>query len=170
MNRFCCDKVYQKELFAKKKMEVSNLKQQSKLKAAKYCAYQERTQQEVRNKLYEYGLHTEAVEEVLTELIMDGFISEERYAQAFCRGKFNQNKWGRVKIERALKQKGLSAYCIRQGMKEIDEADYRAQLGQLLDRKWEALADEDDYARKHKTARYLLGKGYEADLIWQLLN
>lgn len=151
-------------------MEVTNLKQQSKVKAAKYCAYQERTQQEVRDKLYQYGLHREAVEEVLTELIMEDFINEERYAQSFCRGKFSQNKWGRIKIEQALKQKGLSPYCIRKGMKEISEEDYRMQLSQLLDRKWKSLEGEDDYARRHKTARYLLGKGYEADLIWQFLG
>ncbi len=75
-------------------MPVTTLRQQSKTKAARYCAYQERTQQEVRDKLYSYGLYTDMVEEVLTELIMEGFVSEERYAQAYCRGKFMSNKWG----------------------------------------------------------------------------
>lgn len=147
-------------------MAVTTLKQQAKVKAAKYCAYQERTQQEVRDKLYQYGLYSDAVEEVLTELITEGFVNEERYAQAFSRGKFNQNKWGRVKIEMMLRQKGLSNYCIQAGLKEIAEEDYQQQIRELISKKWNSLEGEDDYNRKHKTVRYLMGKGYEPDLIW----
>lgn len=147
-------------------MAITTLKQQGKVKAAKYCAYQERTQQEVRDKLYQYGLYSDAVEEVLTELIMEGFVNEERYAQAFCRGKFNQNKWGRIKIVSMLRQKGLSNYCIQIGLKEISEEEYQAQIKALVHKKWAALEDEDDYSRKHKTVRYLMGKGYEPDLVW----
>lgn len=151
-------------------MTITNLRQQAKAKAAKYCAYQERTQQQVRDKLYQYGLYSDAVEEVLSELITDGFINEERYAQAFCRGKFSQNKWGRIKIELGLKQKGLSPYCIRKGMKEIDENDYQQQLSDLCERKWQSLEGEDIYQRKNKTARYLMGKGYESDMVWRAVE
>ncbi len=70
----------------------------AKLKAADFCAYQERSQQEVRDKLYTYGLHEEEVEEVITELIIDGFISEERFAKAYAGGKFRIKGWGRRKI------------------------------------------------------------------------
>jgi len=151
-------------------MTITNLRQQAKAKAAKYCAYQERTQQEVRNKLYQYGLYREAVEEVLSELISDGFVNEERYAQAYCRGKFSQNRWGRIKIEMGLKQKGISSYCIRKGMKEIDENDYQQQLEELCARKWQSLEGEDSFARKNKTARYLMGKGYETALVWKTIE
>lgn len=151
-------------------MTITNLRQQAKVKAAKYCAYQERTQQEVRDKLYQYGLYSDAVEEVLSELITDGFVNEERYAQAYCRGKFSQNKWGRIKIEIGLKQKGLSPYCIRKGMKEIEEEDYLEQLNDLCKRKWQSLEGEDLYQRKNKTARYLMGKGYENELVWRTLE
>ncbi len=149
-------------------MTITNLKQQSRAKAMKYCAYQERTQQEVRDKLYSYGLYPDAVEDVLTELITEGFISEERYAQSFVRGKFRQNKWGRTKIRRGLQQKQISDYCIRQGMKEIDEEAYGETLNNLMQKKWDALSNEDVYARKNKTVRYVLGKGYEADLAWPI--
>lgn len=149
---------------------ITTWKQQAKVKAAKYCAYQERTQQEVRNKLYSYGLYSDAVEEVLSELISEGFVNEERFAQAFARGKFRSNKWGRVKIELGLRQKGLSDYCIRSGLVEISEADYRETLQSLIQKKWNSLEKEDIYARKHKTARYALGKGYESALIWKILG
>ncbi len=136
----------------------------------KYCAYQERTQQEVRDKLYSYGLYPDAVEEVLTDLITEDFINEERYAQSFARGKFRQNRWGRIKIRRALQQKKLSRYCIEKGMQEIDPAAYEETLTKLMHDKWNSLAAEDSYARKHKTVRYVLGKGYESELAWSIAN
>ena len=151
-------------------MSVTNLKQQSRAKAMKYCAYQERTQQEVRDKLYSYGLYPDAVEEVLTELITEDFVNEERYAQSFARGKFRQNKWGRIKISRSLQQKGISRYCIAQGMQEINEADYYDTLFQLMSRKWKSLADDDAYQRKNKTVRYVVSKGYEAELAWKVVD
>lgn len=150
--------------------KITTWKQQAKAKAAKYCAYQERTQQEVRDKLYSYGLYPDLVEEILSELISDGFVNEERFAQAFARGKFRSNKWGRVKIELGLRRKGLSEYCIRSGLQEIDEAAYRETLQQLLQKKWQSLYREEPYVRKHKTARYALSKGYESELIWQILG
>lgn len=151
-------------------MPVTTLRQQAKAKAARYCAYQERTQQEVRNKLYSYGLSSDVVEDLLAELIMEGFVNEERYAQAFCRGKFASNKWGKIKISLALKQKGISEYCIRTGMQEIEEEDYQALLKNLIDKKQSSLNDEDEYTRKHKTAHYVIGKGYEPELVWQILG
>ncbi len=149
-------------------MSIINLKQQSRAKAMKYCAYQERTQQEVRDKLYSYGLYPDAVEEVLTDLISEDFVNEERYAQSFARGKFRQNRWGRIKISRSLQQKQLSRYCVEKGLQEIDPEAYEETLLKLMSDKWATLAQEDSYARKHKTVRYVLGKGYEADLAWRV--
>ena len=150
--------------------KITTWKQQAKVKAAKYCAYQERTQQEVRDKLYSYGLYSDAVEEVLADLVSEGFVNEERFAQAFARGKFRNNKWGRIKIELGLRQKGLSDYCIRSGLQEISEEAYRETLQSLIRKKWDSLDREEPFARKHKTARYALGKGYDSDLVWKILG
>ena len=150
-------------------MSITNLKQQSRAKAMKYCAYQERTQQEVRDKLYSYGLYPDAVEEVLTDLISEDFVNEERYAQSFARGKFRQNRWGRIKIRRELQQKKLSRYCVEKGLQEIDPEAYEETLFKLMSDKWATLAQEENYARKHKTVRYVLGKGYEAELAWKMV-
>lgn len=151
-------------------MPVTTLRQQSKAKAAKYCAYQERTQQEVRDKLYSYGLSRDVVEDVLAELITEGFVNEERYAKAFCRGKFINNKWGRIKIAIALRQKGISEYCIRTGLEEIDEEEYHTLLKSLIEKKWKSLSHEEKYVKKHKTARYAIGKGFEPELTWKILG
>lgn len=137
-------------------------------KAARYCAYQERYQQEVRDKLYSYGLHSEDVENILTDLITEGFINEERYAVAYAGGKFRIKQWGRVKIEYELTRRGLSAYCIRKGLGAIDQDSYRQTLIKLLIQKKQAFPSLPPLLVKNKVFQYLFRKGYEQSLITEI--
>lgn len=142
----------------------------AKLKAGNYCAYQERTHQEVRDKLYALDLFRDEVEEILTELISENFINEERYAKTFASGKFRLKHWGRRKIIYALKQKHISPYCVDQAMKEIQDDEYEQTALSLIEKKRSQLSGEDSFILKNKIARYLIGKGFESELVWTLLN
>jgi regulatory protein len=75
-------------------------------KIQRYCAYQERSHKEVKNKLYEYGLYPGQVDELLSQLISEGFLNEERFAKAFAGGRFRMKKWGRLKIKNELEFNG----------------------------------------------------------------
>ncbi len=143
---------------------------QAKAKAEVYCAYQERSQQEVRDKLYHWGLHSATVEEVIAELIADGFLNEERFALAYASGKFRMNGWGRHKIKQGLSQKAVSAPLIRAALSSLDEGEYRHKLLGLLQAKARSEKEKQPYKRKNKLVRYALGKGYESELILELLN
>ncbi|MDO6392366.1 regulatory protein RecX [Pontibacter sp. BT731] len=135
------------------------------IKAAAYCAYQERTQQEVRTKLYTYGLEPDDVEEIIVRLGQEKMLDEERYAQAYVRGKYGLKKWGRRKIVQGLKAKGISEYCIKQGLKEIDYDVYEQNLQQLLEKKNATEKEKNPFARRQKLSYYLMSKGYESDLV-----
>lgn len=135
-----------------------------------YCAYQERSHREVKEKLYSYGLFKNEVEELLTRCITEGFLNEERFAKAFAGGKFRMKKWGRLKIERELQQRGLSSTCIARGLKEVDPRDYTQTLRALLAQKLKTTPATNSYARKNRVARFAIGKGYEPELVWSLLN
>jgi regulatory protein len=137
----------------------------AKLKAADFCAYQERSQQQVRDKLYDYGLHFDEVEEILTELIMEGFINEERFARAFIGGKFRMKKWGKQKILQSLRPHKISEYCIRKGMEEIDPEDYWQALLEHTEKKYAQLSGSSPYIIKGKLTQHLYAKGFESDLI-----
>lgn len=137
----------------------------AKLKAADYCAYQERSQQEVRDKLYSYGLHQDEVEEVISELIVDGFINEERFAKAYVGGKFRVKGWGRRKIMQGLKQHRISEYCINKGMQEIDPDAYYETLLKFAEKKLPQIKSDSEYIIKGKLTQHLVAKGFEMDLI-----
>ncbi len=143
---------------------------EAKNKGAKYCAYQERTQQEVRKKLYDWGFYGDDVEEVIAYLIAENFINEERYAVAYALGHFKLKKWGKIKIKQGLKQKGISGYCINKGLAEIKQVDYELLIENLLSKKYKQLPASTYYIRVNKTVRYLLQKGFEPALVWAKAN
>lgn len=143
---------------------------QAKSKAEAYCAYQERSQQEVRDKLYYWGLHRTDVEEVIAGLITDNYLNEERFAMAYASGKFRMNGWGKHKIKQGLVQKAVSAPLIRMALRSLDEGEYREKLLNLLQAKGRLERESHPVRRKNKLMRYALGKGYESELILELLN
>jgi len=154
---------------AKEKQKITN-PDLALVKLQSWCAYQERCQQEARDKLYELGLWPEAVENIISKLIEDNFINEERFAMQFARGKFNIKKWGRIKIKIELKQKRISDYCIKKALQQIDEETYMATLQKLLETKRRLTSEKNPIKLKYKLLTYAAGKGYEKDLIMDVLN
>lgn len=137
----------------------------------RYCQYQDRCQKEVRNKLYENGARKDEVEELLIELIGIKLIDEERYARNFARGKFRIKNWGRKKIVYELRQDQISDYCIKKGLSEIDEDEYVQTLERLAERKMPDIKKEQNvFARRAKLQRYLTQKGYENELVTDILK
>jgi len=135
-----------------------------------YCAYQERSHRQVKQKLFDLGLYGEQVDQILARLITEGFINEERFAKSYAGGKFRMKKWGRLKIVQELEQQAISGRNIQTALKEIDAADYEQTLRTLLLRKMKLVDSTNVYQWRDKLARYATGKGYEPELVWQLLR
>lgn len=140
-------------------------KEQALQKLKQYCAYQERCHREVKEKLYALGVWKRDHDEIIATLIEENYLNEERFAIAYAGGKFRIKGWGRVKIKYELKQKRVSEYCIKKALKQIDESDYIAKLTKLAIEKYQSLKGEQYLIRKKKTIDYLVGRGFELDLI-----
>lgn len=145
-------------------------REQAKVKAESYCAYQERSQHEVRNKLYEWGLHQKDVEEIISELIEANFLNEERFAIAYTLGKFRIKGWGKIKIKHALKLKRVPDKMITKALKNIDYDDYLAKLTELLDKKRALSSEKDPFKLFAALSRYAASKGYESELVSEILK
>lgn len=153
----------------KSECKYSFLEAKTKLEAL--CAYQERCSFELEQKLISWGIHIEDRNRLLAELITTNFLNEERFASAFTSGKVNIKKWGRIKIRTQLKQKHISDYSIKKAFSEIDEDLYLNNLKHLAERKLEMLPQEKNaYNRKMKVYRFLSSKGYETDLIREVVE
>jgi len=145
-------------------------KQQALQKLQHYCIYQDRCQQEVKQKMYELGVYGNDAEDILIGLIQHDFVNEERFAKAYVSGKYKLKRWGKALIVNKLKAKGISTYCIEIGLKEIDKTRYMANLRYLIEKKKPSIKVNRAYQLNQKLAHYLITKGYETDLIWTVLN
>ena len=131
-----------------------------------FCGYQERSHAEARQKLYSLGLFKTEVEEVISRLIEDEYLNEERYARLFASGKSRIRGWGKQKIRHELQLKGVSVFCITQALNALDETEYAAGFDRVARKKWAALREEKNiFVRKNKWQQFLMQRGYEPAII-----
>lgn len=137
-----------------------------------YCAYQERSHYEVKKKLYSIGgTNSTEVDELISILIQENYLNEERYAKAYAGGRFRIKQWGKQKIIQGLKKQYVSDYCIKKGLAEIDETEYQKTLKKIFEKKKVALrADKNKFSRMTKMRAYLVQKGYGFEDINPLIQ
>lgn len=135
-----------------------------------FCAYQERCHKEVRTRLIEYQVYGDDLEDIISELISEGFLNEERFARSYTRGKFRIKKWGRLKIKKELKFKQISEYCIKKGMTEIDEEEYFDSLLSILTKKNNSSHEANIFKKRQKLISYAANRGFEYEVIDSVLK
>ena len=145
-------------------------KEQALQKLKYYCAYQERCHSEVKEKLFSLGIWKKEQDEITATLIEESYLNEERFAIAFASGRFRIKQWGKVKIKYELKQKQVSEYSIKKALKQIDEDEYIVTFKKLAKEKYASLKAEQYMIRKKKTMDYLIGKGYEMELVRRVVE
>ncbi|MEM6814991.1 MAG: regulatory protein RecX [Bacteroidota bacterium] len=138
--------------------------------AGRFCAYRERSPNEVYEKVKSWGLSDSQSEELVSILVGHEFINEQRFANAYCNDKFEFNSWGKQKIKAHIHAYKVSERVIAQALDNIDEEKYQRRLFRLAEKKWETLSEYEPERQKQKTASYLLHKGFELDLIWKVIG
>ncbi|WP_317896816.1 regulatory protein RecX [Aurantibacillus circumpalustris] len=135
-----------------------------------WCAYQERSQHETRNKLFEYGLSSEETEAIISNLISENFLSEERFAVAFASGKFRIKHWGKNKIKIELKKHRVSEYCLNKALKLIDMVEYQIVIGKVIEKRRKLFKGSDKTKEFYNVLNYLISRGFESDLVRENLG
>lgn len=140
-------------------------------KARRYCAYQERCTKQLTDKLSDWNVQEDIHAEVIELMKREGFIDDARFAAIFARGKFKTRKWGRIRIKMELQAKKIESSAIQEALYSIDDDEYLQVLKDLLESKLNDLKKEQNtYIKKNKAAQTLLRKGYEGDLVWDVLR
>jgi len=140
-------------------------KEQALQKLKHYCAYQERCHSEVKEKLYSLGVWKKDHDAIISTLIEENYLNEERFAIAYAGGKWRLKHWGRVRIRYELKQKQVTEYCIKKALKQIDEEEYLQVLHETAAAKYASLKSDQYLVRKKKTMDYLVNRGFEMSLV-----
>lgn len=151
------------------KNKTYNIKETTE-KIQSFCALQDRCQWEVENKMRQWGVEEYIIENIVTDLILEKFIDEQRFSESFCRGKFRIKRWGKVKIKNELTLRKISFSCIQKGLEQINDKEYYSVLKELYEKKKSSIKDKNQFIKKGKIVKYLQQKGFESNLIWQLIN
>ncbi len=139
-------------------------------KIRRFCAWRERCTQEVTGKLLSLGTDKRLAARLVAQLQEEGFLNDRRFAKMFARGKFENNRWGRIKIRTVLLQKDISPSTVSEALTAIDDDRYRQTLQQLIKKKIKELSEKNKEHIKQKTAVHCIQKGYEPDLVREYLG
>ena len=139
-------------------------------KIQNYCSYQERCHSEVYNKLKEFKIEEQMINEILSNLITQNYLNESRFSKLFSKSKFNIKNWGRIRIKNELRKRNISSYNIKLGLEEIDEFDYKNKLDQIFKKKLSTLVGVKNDLKKQKILNYLKYRGWENYLIYEKIN
>ncbi len=129
-----------------------------------YCAY------DIINKLNQWEITGVYFEQIIKQLTDEKFIDPERYISAFINDKLNFNHWGKIKIRHYLKQKQLPGHLINEHLEQINESEYFKIAKFEADKKKKLTRGKNDFEINQKVARYIVSKGFEAELVFKILK
>ncbi len=139
-------------------------------KAMAICSRREHCSQEIREKLSSWEVGDSDSEKIISELVRENFLNEERFASAFVKDKFNYNKWGKIKISAQLKAKRIPSATIKSALESIDDEVYKRSITAIITSHRRSVKAKNQYDLKAKLLRYGLSKGFESNILYDILN
>ena len=144
--------------------------QQAYQKLAALCARSEHCQQEMLDKMRQWGVDEEEQAKVMARLVEERYVDDERFTRAFVNDKVRYAKWGRRKIEQALWMKRIDEQLARTVLDEVPDEDYIAILRPALKQKRRSTKAASEYEMTMKLIKYALSRGFTMDVIKQCME
>ena len=139
-------------------------------RAAALCSGQEQCSSHIRGKLLGWKVSASDAEKIIQVLSKENFLDDARFAKSYVRDKFRFNGWGKVKLKMMLKQKGIPEAAIDEALDQIDPEAYKEYCARLISEKAAGIRETNPYKRKGKLFRFAAQRGFESDLIHQILS
>ncbi len=125
------------------------------------CAKREYCVFDIKTKLMRSDIETESVERIIEQLKNEKYIDELRFARSFINDKIRFNKWGRIKIDFALKQKRIPQSIISEAFQDFSNKQLNDSLEDVLRVKWKTIKGKTEQDKRNKLIRFALGRGFE---------
>ena len=127
-------------------------------------SYSQKSTYEIRQKLKEQKFSEDVIEKIIEYLDSYGFLDDESYVKSYIRDKDEISNWSRGKIRFMLKRKHIDDNIIEDYIYMISD-EREAEKARFF-------ADKNDfsYENRAKIFRHLASKGFDVDIINQVLN
>lgn len=134
------------------------------------CARSEQCEGEIRRKLRVWQVGDDDADTIVRSLVRRRFVDDSRYAAAFTRDKYRFARWGRRKIEMALRQKRVDDDIIAEALDTIDEEEYAEVLRHIITLKIKALSEPQSYENRTRLFRFAVSRGFEIPLVSKIIS
>ncbi|MDR2414436.1 MAG: recombination regulator RecX [Odoribacteraceae bacterium] len=136
------------------------------------CSRREYSSFEIRAWLLRRELTEEEITSCMIYLQEHHFVNDERFAMAYARDQFRFKRWGRLKIEQALRRKQLPGELVARAIASLDDTGINQEETclYLLQQKAGNLKEDDPYKRKAKLFRFASGRGFDFETILRALE
>lgn len=108
--------------------------------------------------------------EVISYLVKEKYIDEERYARFFINDKIKYNRWGRRKVEQALYFKHIPREVYEPLLDDVANEDFESVLLPLLQNKEKNLKYANDYEKRMKLLRFAMQRGFSYEQADKCIN
>ena len=120
---------------------------------------------EIRQKMKAKGFDLQLIDNAIIKLKEQKYLDDERYCEMFIKDKINISKYGVRKIKEALILKGISREIIEEKISCISREDEEERAYLLGAKKLPTIREKDKFKRKVKLYNYLIGRGFEYDVV-----
>lgn len=135
-------------------------------RALRYLSRREHSRQELRKKLLPYAESDTELDELMTKLEAQSWLSDERFAESLVRRK--SERYGSLKIVDELKQQGIEGDSLLEIKERLKISD-ATRAWELWQRKFDSMVTKDP-KEKSKQMRYLVSKGFPLGVVTRIVD
>lgn len=165
--------VYKENIKVKDEINVERLKKladednyiKCKNSALKIIERTYKSEKELRDKLVLKGYDDHIIKQTINFLREYNLLNDTNYAKMYVKDR-SRNQ-GKNKIKYTLIQKGIDENIIEEELNKIDKDEIKEVAYEMALKKYRVLSkrENDNYKLTQKLYRFLMGKGYDYDLI-----
>ena len=163
--------LYKKEITSEEYNNLVSLNNYQDIynKVIKYIGIRLRSKKEITDYLKKMGLSTEVVDDILNKLIINKYIDDERFSQAYIKDKYNFSNNGPYKIINELVKLGIDkdiAYTYTFDIITNEEE----KINKLINKYVKSDKKHDWYYLRNKIYNNLINLGYSKEIVISILN
>jgi regulatory protein len=136
--------------------------------AYRYLGHRDRTVAEVRGQLEHKAVDDATAEAAIAELLRQGYLDDERFAQRFTEDRRTLDGWGDERIERRLAAAGIAPETAAAALGDRAEGEAREAAVVLLERRIRRRPTSD--RERERALGLLVRRGYDLDLAYEAVR
>lgn len=137
--------------------------------ALRLLTYRPRSEEEMNRRLQARGFAAQIVAATVNKLKEVGLLDDERFARDLATFRLATRPVGRIRLQQELQQHGVSQQLAAATAKNLLTPETEMAAARKLAQKYRRRPGEDDRRFSRRLARFLWQRGYDGEIIREIL-